>query len=74
MDFNQIDNDNDFKVYKCKIQYSRGVNYFYIKEYDKAMIDLEKSIKANYSKAESCFFIGEASFKKMIQLIFAKIL
>ena len=58
IDFDPLDNDNDFEVHKCEIQFSRGVNYFFNKEYNKAITDFENSIKANYNKASSHFFLG----------------
>ncbi len=62
--FNALDNDNDFEVHKCEIQFSRGINYLIIKEFNKAITDFENSIEANYSKSESYFFIGEAYLEK----------
>ena len=63
-DFENLDNDNDFEVHKCEIQFSRGINYLVIKEYNKAITDFENSIQANYSKAESYYFIGEVYLEK----------
>ncbi|WCO03569.1 tetratricopeptide repeat protein [Psychroserpens ponticola] len=64
LDFDKLDNDNDFEIHKCKIQFSRGVNYFFTKKYDLAIIDFENSIKANYNKAESHFFLGGIYLEK----------
>lgn len=64
LDFSALDNDNDFEVYKCEIQFSRGVNYFFNNEYDKAISDFENSIKANYNKANSHFFLGGIYLEK----------
>ena len=58
LDFDNLDNDNDFEVHKCEIQFSRGVNYFFNKEYNRAIVDFENSISANYNKASSHFFLG----------------
>jgi tetratricopeptide (TPR) repeat protein len=58
LDFDTLDNDNDFEVHKCEIQFSRGVNFFFNKEYNRAIADFENSIKANYNKASSHFFLG----------------
>lgn len=64
LDFDKLDNDNDFEVHKCEIQYSRGINYLFLKEYDKAIADFENAISANYSKKESYFLIGDAYLLK----------
>ena len=64
LDFSKIDNDNDFEVHDCEIQFSRGINYLFIKEFDKAITDFENSIEANYSKADCYFLIAEAYIEK----------
>ncbi|WP_040254389.1 tetratricopeptide repeat protein [Psychroserpens mesophilus] len=62
LDFNTLDNDNNFEVHKCEIQFSRGINYLFLKEYDNALEDVENCIKANYSKKESYFLKGDLYF------------
>ncbi|WP_225037399.1 tetratricopeptide repeat protein [Winogradskyella sp. SM1960] len=64
LDFDTLDNDNDFEVHKCEIQFSRGINYLYLKEYDNALEDVEYCLKVNYSKKESYLLKGDLYFLK----------
>jgi tetratricopeptide (TPR) repeat protein len=64
IDFDPLDNDMDFEVTKSEIEFSRGVNYFFDKQYDYAISDFENTIKANYEKVNSYFFLGEIYLKK----------
>ena len=64
IDLDQLDNDMDFEVTKSEIEFSRGVNYFFNKQYDFAISDFEKTIKANYDKVNGYFFLGEIYLKK----------
>ena len=64
LDFDEFDNENDFEVHKCEIQFSRGVNYFFKKEFDKAIPDFESSIKANYNSANSHYFLAGIYLEK----------
>jgi tetratricopeptide (TPR) repeat protein len=64
IDFDPLDNDMDFEVTKSEIEFSRGINYLFNEQYDYAIVDFENTIKANYDRVNSYFFLGEIYLKK----------
>ena len=59
-DLKRFDSDRDYSMLDCEIYFERGMEYIETEEFDKAISDLNKSIKADNAKRDCYFLLGKA--------------
>ena len=59
-DLKRFDSDMDYNVLDCEIYFERGMEYLEIEQFDKAISDFNKSIKADNAKKDCYFLLGKA--------------
>jgi len=59
-DFKRFDSDMDYEMFDCEIYFERGLEFLKIKEFDKAISDINKSLKAKNAVMDCYFLLGEA--------------
>ncbi len=59
-DLKRFDSDMDYNVLDCEIYFERGMEYLEIGQFDKAISDFNKSIKADNAKRDCYFLLGKA--------------
>ncbi|MDK2772929.1 MAG: tetratricopeptide repeat protein [Flavobacterium sp.] len=55
-----FDNNADYNVLDCEIYYNRGIEYFKLKEYEKAINDFKKSLETDNMISNSHYYIGKS--------------
>ncbi|MEP0264364.1 hypothetical protein [Dokdonia sp.] len=63
-DFKNFDSDMDYNVYDYEIYFERGLEFLEIEMYDRAISDINKSLKANYAIKDCYFILGKAYIGK----------
>ncbi|MFD0988465.1 tetratricopeptide repeat protein [Mariniflexile jejuense] len=63
-DLKSFDSDRDYSMLDCEIYFERGMEYLEIEQFDKAISDFNKSIKANNAKRDCYFLLGKAFIGK----------
>lgn len=63
-DLKNFDSDTDYNVFDCEIYFERGMEYLMTKQYDNAISDFEKSLKADNAKRDCYFLLGKAFIEK----------
>ncbi|AUC77245.1 tetratricopeptide repeat protein [Olleya sp. Bg11-27] len=56
--------DSDYSMLDCEIYFERGMEYLEIEQFDKAISDFNKSIKADNAKRDCYFLLGKAFIGK----------
>ena len=47
---NDEEQQSDYYVHRYEIEYERGISYFALKKFDKAIVDLKEALKYDYEK------------------------
>ncbi|WP_299207961.1 tetratricopeptide repeat protein [uncultured Dokdonia sp.] len=68
-DLKSFDSDMNYNVYDSEIYFDRGVEFLEIEKFDKAISDINKSLKANYAVKDSYFYLGKAYIGKKDSLL-----
>lgn len=55
-----FDNNADYNVLDCQIYYNRGIEYFELKKYEKAITDFKKSLEVDNMVSNSHYYIGKS--------------
>jgi len=63
-DLKRFDSDRDYSMLDCEIYFERGMEYLEIEQFDKAISDFNKSIKADNAKRDCYFLLGKAFIGK----------
>lgn len=63
-DLKRFDSDMDYNVLDCEIYFERGLEYLNAEQYDNAISDFEKSLKADNAKRDCYFLLGKAFIGK----------
>ena len=59
-DLKRFDSDMDYNVLDCEIYFERGLEYLKLEQFDNAISDIEKSLKADNAKRDCYFLLGKA--------------
>ncbi len=59
-DLKRYDSDMDYNVLDCEIYFERGLEYLKAEQFDNAISDIEKSLKADNAKKDCYFLLGKA--------------
>lgn len=59
-DLKRFDSDMDYNVLDCEIYFERGLEYLKTEQFDNAISDIEKSLKADNAKRDCYFLLGKA--------------
>ena len=59
-DLKRFDSDMDYNVLDCEIYFERGLEYLKLEQFDNAISDIEKSLKADNAKRDCYFMLGKA--------------
>ncbi|QNK78330.1 hypothetical protein H7F37_04385 [Winogradskyella sp. PAMC22761] len=59
-DLKRFDSDTDYNVLDCEIYFERGLEYLELEQFDNAISDIDKSLKADNAKRDCYFLLGKA--------------
>ena len=60
---NDEEQESDYYVQRYEIEYERGISYFALKKFDKAIVDLKEALKYDYEKPYATYWIGKAYYE-----------
>lgn len=63
-DFKSFDSDMDYNIHDSEIYFERGIEFLEIEMYDRAISDINKSLKANNAVKDCYFQLGKAYIGK----------
>ncbi|WP_299113873.1 hypothetical protein [uncultured Winogradskyella sp.] len=63
-DTKRFDSDMEFTMPKCEIYFDRGLEYYWLEDYNNAISDFQKSLNSNNQIIDCYFLIGESNLAK----------